>query len=938
MNTTLQRILSISLFVLLLGWGGYTAIVYMGVPVHQSVMLTAEADANADRICNGVQDALFCQGLHSFFPAIAHTLGRAAPFLWYVILSLVVLGIVMLARYLRTGDWKLEFRFTPLKFFGACLASLWLLFTVLTFIGGPDAPIRRIAEPTAQLYENAGPQALASLKANFDSLKQRGCLKQIGTSVAGWPVYDMKMSCMQQSFITRVLPQLLFVLFVLLNLLTLGRTVLSLVRRPVGSPMLEAVLSSGLGACVLVAILWLLAVLSIYTPTAGWMVMLVIPVLCYRHAWYWLQRLWTLRWTATDSRYGLGVILAWLLISYLALNFLTVVRPFPIGWDDLGRYINQPRLLVSYGHHIPTMASFFWEYITSLGFLMFGYDSIFGATASMMMNWLAGLLAVACTYVFGRTFLGREGGIASALLYYVLPMVGHFSFADMKIDNAVYLMGALSILATFLYLFPVAGEKEEEEIDTYRWDWRWMMLAGMLAAFAFGMKATSIMVIMALGVIVLGASVHWTALVGAMSLAWAFYLYQDRLNLKEIGQRVAGNPEAFHEGIIMSVFLIVAAAFLGYSAWFYRNRWPRALRATGIFLASLIVCVLPWILYNNFSFGNIIPRLAFTSANNISPEFEFYGDPIPGNDRMRSLPVELRLDPKHPYCQGTAKTEELDRYWGYRSGWTHYLTLPWRATMNLDSAGYYVTLYAALLLFPLVLLVPAFWLRRYRWMQYLFIGTVFMMFQWMFFANGIIWYGLGMFFGLCVALEFLAYRSPGSANRSIVWLLLAISMTTAFAHRFWQLETQQTLLEYPMGKVSAEAMRERTISHYDDIREVVMNRFDNMPERPFAYRIGTFIPYFIPHNLEVLPVADNQLSTFNCLAQGDDAELITKRLKALGFNSIIFDTNTATIEQDPNGTLHQKVQRFVDYVNNPKSGLQIVIFDPDSGIAFILIP
>ena len=235
-------------------------------------------------------------------------------------------------------------------------------------------------------------------------------------------------------------------------------------------------------------------------------------------------------------------------------------------------------------------------------------------------------------------------------------------------------------------------------------------------------------------------------------------------------------------------------------------------------------------------------------------------------------------------------------------------------------------------------------------MRWLFVATLFMLIQWVFFANGIIWYGLGMFFGFAVALEFLFAKDPdqhdsakgdqklGTAARVLCGILIFCSFITAFGHRFWQFEQQRNMLEYPMGKITAEAMRLRTVPYYDDIRQVVMDRFANMPDRPYVFRMGTFIPYFIPRNLEVLPVADNQLTFFNCLNQGDDPAVITQRLKALGFNSIIFDTNTATIEQNLEGTLHKKVERFVDYVNDPRSGLQVKIFDPEAGLAFIIIP
>ncbi|USN58515.1 MAG: hypothetical protein H6767_09875 [Candidatus Peribacteria bacterium] len=37
-----------------------------------------------------------------------------------------------------------------------------------------------------------------------------------------------------------------------------------------------------------------------------------------------------------------------IIISFiLSVNLINIVRPFPIGWDDLGAYMNIPHLLSS---------------------------------------------------------------------------------------------------------------------------------------------------------------------------------------------------------------------------------------------------------------------------------------------------------------------------------------------------------------------------------------------------------------------------------------------------------------------------------------------------------------------------------------------------------------------------------------------------------------
>ena len=111
-----------------------------------------------------------------------------------------------------------------------------------------------------------------------------------------------------------------------------------------------------------------------------------------------------------------------------------------------------------------------------------------------------------------------------------------------------------------------------------------------------------------------------------------------------------------------------------------------------------------------------------------------------------------------------------------------------------------------------------------------------------------------------------------------------------------------------------------------------------MTETPYTYRIGTFISYFIPRNREIFPLADHQLIFFSCLNQEQDHALTLKRLRALGFNGFIFDTNTHTIEKDPNGSLHQKVNKFLDFVNDPTLKLDIEVSNPGNGIAYILLP
>lgn len=932
-NSTLR----ISLLCLLILWGGYTLFSYMGVQVHQAVLLSDEAQGSLATRCGA---NVLCQQWNSIVPFIRHTIGRAGPFMWYLVWSVIAYVTLLIASFLKTGKWHFSFTMTPLKFVLAFVGFTWLLFTVLSSGSMNGQPYSRVFMPSSQVYPGADPQTITILTDDYMQLKERGCLIEVQGASAGIEISDVRLSCIQGAFFTRVLTLILSISYLLFVFLSFGRMILRALKVPAERPLLEAMFSVALGVCGTIVILWILAVAGLYTQLAGWLVLLVLPLVAWPHALYWLRSLTERRWQVEGAWYSAVVLLTWLLLSYLIFNFLTVVRPFPIGWDDLGVYLNDPRLLVSYGKFIPRMSAFQWEYITSIGFLLFGYNSWFGATLAMMINWMAGLLAVCAVYVFGATYLGRRQGILAALLYYTLPLVGHFSFADMKVDNAVFAMGVLCMLAAFLAIFPTDADEETDMDPTspVAFRWQWIILAGILGGFGFAMKPTTVMVVMSVFSVLVGVLLQPLAFFGGAFLAWAVFTFQNVFNVKDFLQRMIGDPTLASRSAVAVGCAVVGAALIGAFSSLKPARVRHTFFVCVVFLGVFVGTLSPWIVHNNIIAGNVIPKLVLRAPNRITPDFMVSGEVAPGVN-ARSLPPELALNPLSAACTGgTSKIEELDRYWGYGDGIAHYLGLPWRSVMNLDSAGYYVTTIPALLLFPLLLLLPYFWTKKGRWLRWLFVGTGFMVVQWIFLANGVPWYGIGMFLGLAIGLEALVSKAPDQATKITASLLLTLSLLVAFGNRFWQFENQQSLYTYAFGVVSGTAMQERTIPHYNLIRDVVLQRAEATPESPYVYRVGTFIPYFIPKNLEILPIADNQLDLFACLNQDKDPQKTLQRMKALGFNSIIFDTNTATIERDPNGSLHKKVQAFLDFANTPGLGLQAVVNDVSGGIVYLLLP
>lgn len=59
--------------------------------------------------------------------------------------------------------------------------------------------------------------------------------------------------------------------------------------------------------------------------------------------------------------------LIWSFVVSVAL--INALRPMPIGWDDLGVYMNYPKIMAQTGEYILGLGMYTWQLITGTGFL-----------------------------------------------------------------------------------------------------------------------------------------------------------------------------------------------------------------------------------------------------------------------------------------------------------------------------------------------------------------------------------------------------------------------------------------------------------------------------------------------------------------------------------------------------------------------------------------
>ena len=61
---------------------------------------------------------------------------------------------------------------------------------------------------------------------------------------------------------------------------------------------------------------------------------------------------------------------AFIVVSFLiSVALINAIRPMPIGWDDLGAYMNFPKIMALSGEYIQGAGMYAWQLITGTGYL-----------------------------------------------------------------------------------------------------------------------------------------------------------------------------------------------------------------------------------------------------------------------------------------------------------------------------------------------------------------------------------------------------------------------------------------------------------------------------------------------------------------------------------------------------------------------------------------
>jgi hypothetical protein len=271
---------------------------------------------------------------------------------------------------------------------------------------------------------------------------------------------------------------------ILLVCAAVGKYVFHWLKRDAPYDLKTFLFSFGLGSMILTFILFLLGLGGWLQSIPVWGICIALLLITSKELWLWIKAFFKPQIHFQGSYLDVRILLLFLFFIVLGHNVLELIRPMPMGFDDLSVYMNVPNLLARGGTLLSGIDAYSWGIFMSLGYLLFHSTMI-----TLFLSLLGGILVFFGFYVTVQSYgeqrniphtQVRTYALLSATLFFTLPTVVFQSAKDMKVDLAALFFVLLSFLAFLTW----RKEKGEGESALFLW------LSGLFMGFAFTMKYT----------------------------------------------------------------------------------------------------------------------------------------------------------------------------------------------------------------------------------------------------------------------------------------------------------------------------------------------------------------------------------------------------------------------------------------------------------------
>jgi len=282
-----------------------------------------------------------------------------------------------------------------------------------------------------------------------------------------------------------------------------------------------------------------------------------------------------------------GFILFYILLIALTINFLSILSPYPYGFDARNFYMNSTQLIAQSQGLIEGFQPYNWQLFMSLGFILFDSHEV-----AISLSFFAFILCLVAINDFTKDIfkLDINYRLLIMLLITVSPAFYNQLSIDVKIDFAL-----LFYQIVIVHLFVKLCQAKE-------WNWKLIIIFGLLNGFALGIKFTHLYLLASMIIVYWGIQGGVVALLSGAAISVGAFLIA---KIDEVG----GLRQA-HLGVDYQQWIVLAigAGLFIFLAISEREKWLKLMRFSLLFGAIAIIPMLPWMGKNYIETKSLSPK------------------------------------------------------------------------------------------------------------------------------------------------------------------------------------------------------------------------------------------------------------------------------------------------------------------------------------------
>lgn len=432
--------------------------------------------------------------------------------------------------------------------------------------------------------------------------------------------------------------------------------------------------------------------------------------------------------------------LSFIVISFLiSVNFINIVRPMPIWWDDLGSYMNFPQIFANSWAISKWIWFMAWQLFTWIWYM---YHSAPQAFFLNQVWWILSLIAI--VVIISDLLKSLKNNHLSipmiiAAMFYAMPMIIFQQAKDMKLDPALFFVSISWIYLIYKLFIKYLGYSEENteekwwitinENDSWlnillykiksvfkcdNWDkklfdnkdYLWtLFVIWTIVWLAFAIKFTTLMLIIWLLWVIFYAKLWFSGFLWYFGMFVAIFTklrLWDMMNVNYPKNNIA-ELNKFSYLLIWISTLIFIYSFFKYKKEAFIKTFVLIL----VFLSWIATPLIPWLAKNIWETPReklSIGTLLNWTPDMFNPDYSKIYSKEELNKIEQSINTSLATD-----SNWKTQNEDLWRYFWYENWINNYLKLPWNLTFQTNQSWEYTEItYFYLALIPIILLFLAY--------------------------------------------------------------------------------------------------------------------------------------------------------------------------------------------------------------------------------------